>query len=552
MTGLDLRYAVSIALLFAAGAAHAEAQVAAGAPTAVDALPGSAGLPGLGMSPQSPPVPPAAGGRAPSFGAPGEKGPATFRLGGRLYGYEAVGIGRSPSNQPEGYSGTPLHMPPLFQGKLPYWGGAGATLNASYVSSNLSAFVTYYFQANGKEYQGYYNAQQGPGFGAAYIQWTPDPIGPLRLEVKVGYFVDIYGGPGQWGWGVFGPALALRGYGYKVKGDVDLTRDLRLNVAQGFIIVAGVPEFFTRGIDNSWLETGVSSWLYHLHAGLSWKNQYHFRLHYASDHGIDERSYLKNSLNQSGPNDILPPPQSPTVGDTSYRAPYAHADGRFDSYLAEVSLDGEPWGHVGATGGLYDFRRAATVGDAVWWAVDWTQGAQDMMKKYLGMGSNGNGKVAVIGAEWDFNIARFLWFPRTFTNNAPSIDVRLAAMITRTLATDDPLFKDATGYFFGLEAEYKLTQNLSALFKTYGESRNANMVSPSIEPGSPHLPSSVTMDQRWSVFSLNPGLAYRVGWQSADRIELYYGRRFYSAAVDNNSSKPLDHHMIALGGYVTF
>jgi len=543
MIGLQYRYAplVTIALVFAAGTGHAEEA----APAEADAIPGSQVLPGPGLSPQAPPVPPAAGGRAPSFGAPAEKAPATFRLGGRLYGYEAVGIGRAPSNPPEGYSGTPLHMPPLFQGKLPYWGGAGATLNASYGTPTLSAFVTYYFQANGKEYQGYYNPQQGPGFGAAYLQLTPEPIGNLRLEFKVGYFADIYGGPGQWGWGVFGPAIALRGYGYKVKGELDLTRDLRFNFAQGFMVVAGVPERFPRGNDNSWLETGVSSWLYHAHAGLSWKNQYHFKLHYVSDRGVDERTYLKNSLNQNGPNDKVDRTQPVLI------APYAHADGRFDTYLAEVGLDGDPWGHVGVTGGLYDFQHAASVADGVWWAVDWTQGAQDMMKKYLGMGSNGNGKVAVVGAEWDFSVSRILWYPRSFTGNAPDIGVRVAAMITRTMATDDTLFKDATGYFFGLEAEYKLTPQLSALFRTYGESRNANMISPVIAPGGT-APSTIVVEQRWSTLSLNPGIAYRTNWLSSDRIELYYGRRFYSAAVDNNSAKPLDHHMIALGGYVTF
>jgi hypothetical protein len=529
MIGLQNRYAplVPIALLFAAGAVHAQ-EVAPAAPVELDAIPGSAVLPSPGLSPQSPPVPPAPGGRAPSFGAPTEKGPATFRLGGRFYGYEAVGIGRAPSNPPAGYSGTPLHVPPLFQGKLPYWGGAGATLNASYGTPALSAFVTYYFQANGKEYQGYYNPQQGPGFGAAYLQVTPDPIGALRLEFKVGYFVDIYGGPGQWGWGIFGPALALRGYGYKVRGDLDLTRDLRFNFAQGFMVVAGVPEDFPRGVDNSWLETGVSSWLYHAHVGLSWKNQYHFKLHYASDHGVDERTHLKNSVNQ-----------------------YVHADGRFDTYLAEVNLDGDPWGHIGATGGLYDFRKAVAVGDGVWWAVDWTQGAQDMMKKYLGLGSNGNGKVAVIGAEWDFSISRILWYPRSFTGNAPDIGVKVAAMMTRTMATDDPLFKDATGYFFGVEAEYKIVPQLSLLFKTYGESRNANMVVPTITPGDSTI-STFVVEQRWSTLSLNPGIAYHTNWLSTDRIELYYGRRFYSAAADYNSAKPLDHHMIALGGYVTF
>jgi hypothetical protein len=166
------------------------------------------------------------------------------------------------------------------------------------------------------------------------------------------------------------------------------------------------------------------------------------------------------------------------------------------------------------------------------------------------MGSNGNGKVAVIGAEWDFSVARMLWYPRNFPGTSPDIGVKVAAMITRTMATDDPLFKDATGYFFGIEGEYKLTQQLIAMFKTYGESRNANMVAPVI--GADDTLSTTTVVQRWTTVSLNPGVAYHTGWTSSDRIELYYSRRFYSAAVDNNSAKPLDHHMIALGGYVTF
>ena len=57
---------------------------------------------------------------------------------------------------------------------------------------------------------------------------------------------------------------------------------------------------------------------------------------------------------------------------------------------------------------------------------------------------------------------------------------------------------------------------------------------------------------RWNIFSLNPGIAYHAKWLSMDRIELYYGRRFYSRAVDNNSAQPLDHHTIVLGGYITF
>ena len=43
----------------------------------------------------------------------------------------------------------------------------------------------------------------------------------------------------------------------------------------------------------------------------------------------------------------------------------------------------------------------------------------------------------------------------------------------------------------------------------------------------------------WSVYSLNPGIAFHSDWLSTDRIQLIYGRRFYSHAADPNSAQPL-------------
>ena len=62
----------------------------------------------------------------------------------------------------------------------------------------------------------------------------------------------------------------------------------------------------------------------------------------------------------------------------------------------------------------------------------------------------------------------------------------------------------------------------------------------------------VPLRRRWRVYSLNPGIVFRSDWTSLDRIQLIYSRRFYSTAADPNSAQPLDHHMFALGGYVTF
>ncbi len=497
--------AANIALLSAGGLARAADDAV---PTAPDSATGSPVAPGPGLSPHAPPVPPAPGGRAPSFGAPTEKDAPAFRIGGRLYGYQAVGLGRKPGNPPEGYSGRALHAPALSTGKVPFWGGAGATLNLEYGTPALKAYVTYYLRVSREEYNGYYVPQQGPGFGVAYVVFTPDPIGRLKLQFKAGSFIEIYGGPGQWGWGVFGPMLALKGYGETSSADWDLTKDTRLSLSHGVLANPGVPEDFPRGHYNSWIETGTSSWVHHAHLGLAHK-QYSFKLHYASDYGTDERQYLQTFLND--------PPQ----------------DGRMDTYLAEAHWQDVPWGQVGVTGGLYDFKHAASVGNGVWWAVDWTQGTREMINKYLGPNSNGNGKVAVVSAEHNFSLASMLWHPKSFNGRAPDIRVAVAGMLTRTLASDDPRYDHAMGYFFGLDTEYRMTANFGATFQTYGERRDS-------------------YQGPWSVYSLNPGIAYRSDWTSLDRIQLIYSRRFYSAAADNNEAQPLDHHMIVLGGYVTF
>ena len=80
------------------GLAHAQqaAQVTQGA---VDSVPGSSRPVGVGMSPEAPPTPPAAGGRAPSFGAPVDPDAWALKIGGRFSASGRVGLGRTPKDQ---------------------------------------------------------------------------------------------------------------------------------------------------------------------------------------------------------------------------------------------------------------------------------------------------------------------------------------------------------------------------------------------------------------------------------------------------------------------
>jgi hypothetical protein len=486
-------------------------------PATNTALPGSPAPPGLALSPEAPPVPPAPGGRAPSYGAPHPDKPTAFRIGGRFYGWQAIGIGSTPDPQPQGgFSGTPLHIPMRSTGKIPFWGGSGATLNLSYGSRYVTAYTSYYFRVSREEQFGYANPQLGPAFGIAYLLITPDPIGTLRLNFKIGAFTEPYAGPGQWGWGIFGPMLAVRGYGETTTGEWDINRSARFVFNHGVLVVPGVSANFPRGDYNSWIERGVSTWVHHAHAGVVFDNQYTLKLHYASARGTDERS--------------------PTT--MTFIPPTPPGDGRFDVYLGEARWQAVPWGQLGVSGGVYDFRYAVAVGDGIWWAVDWTQGSREMTNKFLGPRSQATGKVAVVGFEYNFSVASILWAkarnpPRSFTGQAPDLRVAIAGMLTRTIATRDPAYQDAMGYFFGLDTEYRMTSMFSLTFQAYGERRD-----------SPLGP--------WSVYSVNPGISLRTDWLSTDRIQLIYGRRFYSHVADPNTAQPFDRHMIALGGYITF
>jgi hypothetical protein len=365
--------------------------------------------------------------------------------------------------------------------------------------------VSYTARAGGREYEGYQSAGNGPQFGQAYMTIVPNPIGDLRLRSLMGAFTEVHAGPGQWGWGIFGPLIAVRGYGESTHFDYTLTSKLRLTGTLGVMGVPGVPEDFVRGDYTGWTETGVSTIAYHAHAGFNYEGKYIFRLHYAGGTGTDERQYL-----------------------TDYPR-----DGQMDVYAAEGHVYGVPWGHFGISGGLWDFYDAKSVHDAIWWGVKYTKGATDMLRDYIGEAGTGTGKVAAISAEFNTSLARIAWHPRNYDGRSPDVRVSVAGIYHATLETDDPAFEGSNGFLIGTEIEYQMLRWLSFNVRSYGENRE-------------------WLGDRWGAYNLAPGLAFRSDWQSPDRIELWYSRHFYSDTVDNNSAQPLDRDIVALGVFLGF
>jgi hypothetical protein len=497
-------------------------------PPATDALPGSARPSGLGLSPEAPPVAPAPGGRAPSFGAPTPKGEeALFRLGANIYAWEAVGLGRTPSPSAGPDVSPRLHVPALTQGRQPFYPQTGVTLRFDYGTAAVRGTLTFQVRSPRTEAQGYDKPTEGPSFGQAYLTFTPTPLGKLRLMFRAGAFTENFGGPGLWGWGIFGPMLAVRGYGGSAFAEYDVTPELRMNLEYGALGVPGVPEEVRRGDYTGWTETGLSSIVQHAHAGFNYKNQYVLRLHYARASGTDERRYL------------LPAPARQA------------RDGHLDAYVAEARWVAMPFGELGVSGAFWNLKDASAVHDSIWWAIDWTKGAQDLTNKYLGASSGGNGQLAAISAQYSMSLATLLWHyaGRSFDGNGPDVRLALAGVAHRTLASDDPYLNDSSGYLLGTEIQYQMLRWFGLTLRGFGESRDA-VVTQTYSDG--NVVRGNTTTGRWSVYSVSPGIVFRTNWQSTDRIELIYSRRFYGDAVDNNSALPLDRDVFALGAFLDF
>jgi len=68
----------------------------------------------------------------------------------------------------------------------------------------------------------------------------------------------------------------------------------------------------------------------------------------------------------------------------------------------------------------------------------------------------------VVSFEYDFSLARILWAPPQLHRQAPDLRVAIAGLLHFTVETDDPLYKKASGYYLGLETEYRMSVRCSA------------------------------------------------------------------------------------------
>ena len=147
-----------------------------------------------------------------------------------------------------------------------------------------------------------------------------------------------------------------------------------------------------------------------------------------------------------------------------------------------------------------------------------------------------------MSTEYTVSVARLLAHPEPFDGNGPDLRVAVAFIPFWTLATDQPSYDGADGYFLGATFQHVLLSWLSTTYRFFGENRDATVTDITGNP----------KRGRYAAYTATLGLAFHSDWQSRDRMEIAYSRYFYSDFTDNNPAQPLDREVFTFGASIVF
>src|SRR5690606_26978582 len=265
----------------------------------------------LGLSPAAPRVGALPGGTTPSYGqAPKDEEDWRFDFHGFLTAPVSAGINERANREP-GESKLVVHAPPVVPGDretfsytsvvpLPY-----IQLNFSYGNSIVTGTVSVLaLQTNVST--GFFDPPSQAGINDVFLTSHPKlASSKARLELNVGAVTHRYGVVGECDEGRYGtPLLArVKGAGESLIGSFDFG-DIDLILEQGFVgsTKKASPGTTPEGWNDFADPKAGTTFVGHLHAGLSYKNMALLGGHYLSAFTSDERA--TGTLGRTGKIDV--------------------------------------------------------------------------------------------------------------------------------------------------------------------------------------------------------------------------------------------------------
>lgn len=386
-----------------------------------------------------------------------------------------------------GQSGTVFHTPPLVPQNYRRFQYTAAIptpwlqLNFTYGNSTIAGTLILAATA-ATEAEAYYDPVRQLGVNGAFVT--------LNVSDKVGFPLQIRGGAIQHRYGAMGAFDAGR-YATPLIARINsigqaVTATFKVGSAV-FVFEEGVggqlgrtPTGFPSQGWNDFADPNVgSSYVAHLHGGVSLAQHVQLGLHFA-------RAFSRDDQNVSG---LLQKGHIQVLG-----ADARLIWGRFGHLYLGFAHTGTS--NAGVVSGVIEILNA--------------RGGPGLVGEYLGPLSGGNGGLTTFGAQYDLSVARSM-FGDKFRGQNPDLLISLFGIGTK-VASDDPAYDGVLKLKGGAEATY----TLASWFALGGRVD--------------HVRQDNEFNRRaFTIYTAR--LLFHTGWRSRDQFALQYSRFVYGREV---------------------
>jgi len=481
------------------------------------------------------------GALTPAFGAPKRGGDFRFDFHGYLQASLRAGIGQRDDPGP-GQNTTTIHGDPVVAGASFGWFDhtntvlyPWAQLNFSYGNDvvTATAIIAAWSFAESDEAAQYFNPPSKVGLQDVFMTYRPR-LKKVNLQFLAGVYPERYGGMAQYDQGAYNASIigSIFGVGGTGTLQVPLPRDFGVSLEAGvkgdfntpvpvnsntavFDEPGGDPTFvgdqsneFARAIEGS-------TYAAHVHLGWNWKNTFRHTVHYIGAMSADSR---KDSVG--------------TLEDLSEETP--HRDATLTILGTDVRYDGGRFGHLYLGASHILGRDTESISNLV--QILNTGGGQELMQRYWGAASRGNGTLSLAGAQYSLSLGTLLRHPEEFWGIGPDLTLGVFGIFGYATSIADgydnhPMMK------YGVEATY-------AILPWFAVSGRFDHV----------LPDLGDNDQSFMV--LSPRILFRTQWKAQETISIQYAGYLLGDDVvvngDNrflqNPSGEPDRHMVLISG----
>jgi len=439
----------------------------------------------LALDPATPQVGSVPSGLRPAFGEKSlSPGDYRFDFRGILIAPLRVGLNTREDADSE-KSETVLHAPPVVPDDLETFSHTGVVpnpyvqLNLSYGNSVVTGVVSILARQTSVS-TGFFDAPSQAGVNDVYLDIRPDLGRRAAMTVNVGAFTSRYGTMGEYDEGRYDTPLIARvnGVGERVAATLALGRDLALLLEQGIVGSSNkaASDLMPEGW-NGFADPNVgSTFAHHWHGGLNYDGKVTLGAHYVHAFSRDDRA------------------TGTLLGDGTIRV-----------LGSDLRLSLGRYGHLLVAGAHTTAKNASSVGNTI--EILNTRGGPGLMENYLGDQSGGNGKLMVVGGQYDLSVGRLVSYPVPFTADGPDIVVSLFGMSGKVLSSDDALREGQSMWKAGGEVSYTMLSWL-------GTSLRFDRVVPDVQ----------LQDRSFSVVS--PRVVFKTDWSSTDQVVLQYSHWF--------------------------